>query len=67
MFVLCKNKFVSSAKINGLACVRQFGRSLMYKMNNNGPRIDPCGTPFLILMASDLAPSIITTCVLLLR
>jgi hypothetical protein len=23
-----------------------FGKSLIYKIKNNGPRIEPCGTPY---------------------
>jgi hypothetical protein len=38
-------KFVASAYISALECLRQFGRSLTYKRNNNGPRFEPCGTP----------------------
>ena len=39
-------KAVSSAHILTLVLPETtFGRSLMYIMNNNGPRIDPCGIP----------------------
>jgi hypothetical protein len=27
-----------------------FGKSLMYTRNNNGPRIEPCGTPYFVLV-----------------
>jgi hypothetical protein len=29
------------------------GRSLMYKRNNRGPRIEPCGTPYLTVPQSE--------------
>ena len=29
------------------------GRSLINKINSNGPRIEPCGTPYLIVSGSD--------------
>ena len=39
---------VSSAKSSTFeSLLRLLGRSLM-KIKSNGPRIDPCGTPFLI-------------------
>jgi hypothetical protein len=46
---------VSSAKITGLyllttlRCDMAKGKSFIYSRNNNGPKIDPWGTPFLIL------------------
>ena len=36
---------VSSANILGMAQLRQFGKSLIYTRNNNGPKFLPCGTP----------------------
>ena len=34
-------RWVSSAYIHGTQFVRQFGRSLIYSKNNNGPKIVP--------------------------
>jgi hypothetical protein len=40
---------VSSAKRTGLAEIAiVFGRSFIYNIKNKGPRIEPCGTPYLI-------------------
>ena len=39
----------------------------MYIRNNNGPNIDPWGTPQLISLSSELKPLIVTNCVLFLR
>lgn len=41
--------FVSSAKIIKWEVSEHLGRSLIYKRNKRGPRIDPCGTPQVIL------------------
>ena len=30
--------------------------SLMYNKNNNGPKIDPCGTPYLMYLEEELKP-----------
>ena len=38
-------RWVSSAYILGSQFERQFGRSLMYNRNSNGPKIVPWGTP----------------------
>ena len=40
-------RFVSSANSRGLTCLRQCGRSFMYKRNKSGPRsrMEPCGIP----------------------
>lgn len=41
---------VSSAyKMHSDSVVRHCGRSLMYNRNKSGPRIEPCGTPMLII------------------
>ena len=40
-----KKILVSSAKIMKWEEADERERSLMYKRNKNGPRIDPCGTP----------------------
>ena len=36
------------------------GKSLMYKINSNGPKIDPCGIPMLLVARVDLDVSIWT-------
>jgi hypothetical protein len=42
---------VSSANKMGRAlCSMALGKSLMYTRNNNGPKIEPCGTPCFILV-----------------
>ena len=38
----------------------------MYIRNNNGPNIDPWGTPQLISLRSELKPLIVANCVLFL-
>ena len=55
-------KFVSSAYISALECLRQFGRSLTYKRNNNGPRFEPCGTPQRIFFVEDAALPTLQNC-----
>ena len=42
-------------------------RSLMYNRNNNGPSIDPCGTPHVIRCLEDTVSLYTTYCSLLLR
>jgi len=45
---------VSSAKSTQMEILfKVLGKSLMYKRNNKGPRIDPCGTPSVILSHSE--------------
>jgi hypothetical protein len=39
---------VSSANNRGFVLFRQCGKSLMYNKKNNGPIIEPYGTPHLI-------------------
>jgi hypothetical protein len=41
-------EFVSSANNRGFVLFRQCGKSLMYNKKNNGPNIEPCGTPHFI-------------------
>jgi len=42
---------VSSAnKIGRALCSTALGKSLMYTRNNNGPKIEPCGTPYFIVV-----------------
>ena len=36
---------VSSANIETVSELKQFGKSLMNTKMSRGPRIDPCGTP----------------------
>ena len=43
------------------------GKSFIYMINNNGPRIDPCGTPIVKGKISDLLSSISVYCFLFLR
>ena len=38
-----QERLVSSANMEALVVCRQFGRSLIYKLNSKGPRFDPCG------------------------
>ena len=38
--------------------------SVMYKRNNRGPSIEPCGTPQVIPLATDIVPSTSVTCTL---
>ena len=40
------------------------GRSLIYKINNKGPKMEPCGTPLMRGLLVDLKPSQTTFCVL---
>ena len=47
------DRAVSSAYIIQLNNFVALGRSLMYIIKSNGPRIDPCGTPVVILRVSD--------------
>ena len=44
MFVWVKSRVVSSAN-NNERNLEDKGRSFMYKINNKGPKIEPCGTP----------------------
>ena len=41
-------RFVSSVNSRGLVFLRHSGKSLIYNKNSNGPKIEPCGTPYLI-------------------
>ena len=60
-------KLVSSAYILIWAFVTKRGRSFMYIMNNKGPRIYPCGTPYSIFCLSDNFPFTLQHCVLFSR
>jgi len=45
---------VSSAnKIGRALCSMALGISLMYTRINSGPKIEPCGTPYFILVHSE--------------
>ena len=48
--------FVSSANIRGLVEFKHEGRSLIYNKNKSGPRIEPCGTPHVILLSFEMKP-----------
>ena len=43
------NKFVSSANIIGVSLLELLKRSFIYMRNRSGPRMEPCGTPQVIL------------------
>ena len=43
------NKFVSSANIIGVSLLELLKSSFIYMRNKSGPRIEPCGTPQVIL------------------
>ena len=47
---------VSSANILEEAVLRQLGKSLTYIKNKRGPKLLPCGSPHVILTASDISP-----------
>jgi hypothetical protein len=49
-------RVVSSANNLALVVWRHLGKSLIYKRNKNGPRLDPCGTPHLNSFTSDCLP-----------
>ena len=38
------------------------GRSLIYKVNNNGPKTEPCGTPLFTRAHWELTPFSTTLC-----
>ena len=56
------NNVVSSAYIINLNMLLAYVKSFMYMINNNGPRIEPCGTPTAIGRISDFISSISTYC-----
>ena len=53
-FLPDKNILVSSANKTDRLVVVIVVKSLMYSKKNNGPRIDPCGTPYFIFSLPDL-------------
>ena len=61
MFLSEINRFVSSAKIVVPKASERFFRSLMYKINNNGPRIDPWGRTYWISWNDVFSLLLITT------
>jgi hypothetical protein len=40
----------SENKIGRTLCSMALGKSLMYTRNNNWPKIEPCGSPYFILV-----------------
>ena len=66
-FVAATDNCVSSANIPGVENSKQFGRSLMYKRKSSGPKIDPWGTPLLIILLSDIVLLTTQHCVLFWR
>ena len=55
---------VSSAKSVYLTSEETLQMSLMYKRNNFGPKIDPCGTPHIVCISLDIKffPHILLSC-----
>ena len=49
-------RFVSSANNHGFVFDKHWGKSLIYNKKNNGPKIEPCGTPHLIVFSDDKNP-----------
>ena len=49
-------RFVSSAYNRGFVFDEHWGKSLIYNKKNNGPKIEPCGTPHLIVFSDDKNP-----------
>ena len=49
-------RFVSSANNRGFVFDKHWGKSLIYNKKNNGPKIEPCGTPHLIALFDDKNP-----------
>ena len=52
---------VSSANKIGVEHFTELGKSLIYSRNNKGPSTDPCGTPILTVLHTDLVPFISTS------
>ena len=48
------NMLVSSANNIGNKASETIDRSFIYNRNSKGPKMDPCGTPHLIIEDSDL-------------
>ena len=62
-----KNKFESSANSTENILSDTVARSFIYTKDNNGPRMDPCGTPQVIVRWDEDSPSNSTNCFLLSR
>ena len=60
-------KLVSSAKMWKSNNLLQLLKSLIYKRNRRGPSTDPCGTPWVTTMSSDLVLPIETCCLLIMK
>ena len=58
---------VSSAYIIKSNFFLDSGKSFIYMINNNGPTIDPCGTPIVKGKISDLLSSISVYCFLFFK
>ena len=58
---------MSSANIRFDVLVNTHERSLIYRRNNNGLKVEPCGTPVVIVFMVDVAPFSIVLCCLSLR
>ena len=58
--LLAYKRFVSSAKW----CIFEFFidrlKSFMYMRNNKGPKMEPCGTPYLMAWISDFSLLMVT-------
>ena len=54
-------RWVSSANKNGIITLHSFGKSFISIRNNNGPNVDPWGTPHLILVGN-FTPVYVTYC-----
>ena len=52
-----KNTLVSSANSIGNSTLDTEAMSLIYNKNGNGPKIEPCGTPHVIVFWDDLTSS----------
>ena len=61
------NMLESSANKSENITSDAFARSLMYNKNNNGPSMDPCGTPHVIRCLDDTVSLYTTYCSLVLR
>ena len=57
----------SSANIIGENRVEIEPRSFIYRRNRIGPRMEPWGTPHLIILVEELTPLYVVNCFLLLR
>ena len=51
---------VSSANCVNLRRFDEYFISLTYSKNNSGPKVDPCGTPFVTDFMIDLKPLTLT-------